>query len=141
MRSRFRDRAGQVEAEEHDVSKELFLGIMMLTLTLGILILNVSQPVWRVHHHDPAPQDVVVVFTSRGPGLSPDGQSVSRMLQPGEFEQVVGQLVSQPDRNLHLFLRGGSRERMVNEAAYADSLLSTAPDGSKVRPAVYVHMW
>jgi hypothetical protein len=30
---------------------------------------------------------------------------------------------------------------LVNDAAYADSLLSTAPTGAKVRPAVFVHMW
>ena len=28
------------EVEEHDISKELFLGIMMLMLCLGIMILN-----------------------------------------------------------------------------------------------------
>ena len=38
-------------------------------------------------------------------------------------------------------LRGGSRERMVKDAASADSLLSTAPTGKKVRPAVFVHLW
>ena len=140
MKGRFIQRA-VVEAEEHDVSKELFLGIMMLMLTLGILILNVSHPVWRVHHHDPNSGDAVVIYTSKGPGLSRDGQSASRMLRAGEFKQVVADMVSQPDRNLHLFLRGGSRERMVNDAAYADSLLSTANTGAKVRPAVFVHMW
>lgn len=140
MKPRFLQRA-TIEAEEHDVSKELFLGIMMLMLTLGILILNVSQPVWRVHHHEPDPQDVVIVYTSRGRGFSPDGQQVSRMLNPNEFQQVVDGLVARPDRNLHLYLRGGSRERMVNEAAFADSILSTAPTGAKVRPAVFVHMW
>ena len=129
------------ESVEHDVSKELFLGIMMLMLTLGIMILNMSQPVWRVHHHDPDLGDVVVVYTSEGPGFSPDGSSVNRMLKPGEFRRVVADLVAEPDRNLHLFLKGGSRERMVNDAAYADSLLSTAPTGGKVRPAVFVHMW
>ncbi len=61
------------EIEEHDVSKELFLGLMMLMLTLGIMILNVSQPVWRVHHHDPAEDDVVIVYTSKGLGVSADG--------------------------------------------------------------------
>ena len=140
MRGRFLHTAA-AEAEEHDVSKELFLGIMMLMLTLGILILNVSQPVWRVHHHEPNPNDVVIVYTSQGSGYSPDGQSVSRMLKPGEFPQVVAGMVVRPDRNLHLYLRGGSRERMVNEAAFADSMLSTAPSGAKVRPAVFVHMW
>lgn len=139
MRGRFLQRA--VEAEEHDVSKELFLGIMMLMLTLGIMILNVSQPVWRVHHHDPSPGDVVMVYTSGGPGFSQDGRSVERMLRTGEFLEVVDGMVAQPDRNLHLFLKGGSRERMVNDAAYADSLLSTAPTHGKVRPAVFVHMW
>jgi len=140
MSARFLKRA-VADAEEHDVSKELFLGIMMLMLTLGIMILNVSQPVWRVHHHDPEPDDVVLIYTSRGPGLSEDTRSVSRVLRAGEFGQIVNRLVATPDRNLHLFLKGGSRERMVNDAAYADSLLSTAPTGEKVRPAVFVHMW
>ena len=130
-----------VDAEEHDVSKELFLGIMMLMLTLGIMILNVAQPVWRVHHHVPDPEDVVVIYTSKGAGFSRDGNSVARLVQPGEFRSVVADLVAQPDRNLHLYLKGGSREHLVNDAAYADSLLSTAPTGAKVRPAVYVHMW
>jgi len=129
------------EVEEHDVSKELFLGIMMLMLTLGIMILNVSQPVWRVHHHDPETDDVVLVYTPEGRGVSADGKSVRRMLRPGEFQTILGGLVADPDRNLHLFLKGGNRERMVNDAAYADSLLSTAPSGEKVRPAVFVHMW
>lgn len=129
------------EVEEHDVSKELFLGIMMLMLTLGIMILNVSQPVWRVHHHDPEADDVVLVYTPDGQGISSDGKRVRRMLQPGEFETILSGLVADPDKNLHLFLKGGSRERMVNDAAYADSLLSTAPTGEKVRPAVFVHMW
>ena len=140
MRGQFLKRAF-VEAEEHDVSKELFLGIMMLMLCLGIMILNVSQPVWRVHHHDPNPGDVVVIYTPKGEGFSEDGRSVARMLQPGEFDRVVTDLVSRPDRNLHLFLKGGSRQRLVNNAAFADSLLSTAPTGGKVRPAVFVHMW
>ena len=52
------------ELEEHDISKELFLGIMMLMLSLGIMILNVTQPVWRVHRHDPQPGDRVVLYTS-----------------------------------------------------------------------------
>lgn len=129
------------EVEEHDVSKELFLGLMMLMLTLGIMILNVSQPVWRVHHHDPAADDVVIVYTSKGLGISADGKSVRRMLRPGEFQTILTELVADPDKNLHLFLKGGSRERMVNDASYADSLLSTAPTGEKVRPAVFVHMW
>jgi hypothetical protein len=129
------------ELEEHDVSKELFLGLMMLMLTLGIMILNVSQPVWRVHHHDPATDDVVIVYTSKGLGISADGKSVRRMLRPGEFQTILTGLVADPDKDLHLFLKGGSRERMVNDASYADSLLSTAPTGEKVRPAVFVHMW
>lgn len=140
MRGRFLQRA-IVEAEEHDVSKELFLGIMMLMLCLGIMILNVSQPVWRVHHHEPNPGDVIIVYTPRGLGFSQDGRSVERMLQSGEFQRTVTNLITQPDRNLHLFLKGGSREQMVNHAAFADSLLSTAPTGKKVRPAVFVHMW
>ncbi len=140
MRSRFMQRAA-TQAEEHDVSKELFLGIMMLMLTLGIMILNVAQPVWRVHHHDPRSEDLVLIYTAKGAGLSSDGKSVDRLLQTGEFERLTAGLIAQPDRNLHLFLRGGSRDFMVRHAAYADSLLSTAPTGKKVRPAVFVHMW
>ena len=129
------------EVEDHDVSKELFLGIMMLMLTLGIMILNVSQPVWRVHHHDPEADDVILMYMPDGKAVSADGKSVRRMLRPGEFQTILNGLVADPDRNLHLYLKGGSRERMVNDAAYADSLLSTAPSGEKVRPAVFVHMW
>ncbi len=140
MRSRFLQQAMQ-DGEEHDVSKELFLGIMMLMLTLGIMILNVAQPVWRVHHHDPNPNDLVVLYTPTGPGFSRDGHTVTRLLQQDEFHRITAELVTQPDRNLHLFLRGGNRERLVNDAAYADSLLSTSPTGAKVRPAVFVHMW
>lgn len=140
MRSRFLKRV-VAEVEEHDVSKELFLGIMMLMLTLGIMILNVSQPVWRVHHHDPNEGDAMLIYTPKGVGVSEDGKSVRRMLRQGEFFSIVNGLVTKPDRNLHLFLKGGSRERMVNDAAYADSLLSTSTTGEKVRPAVFVHMW
>lgn len=140
MRTRM-SRRTIVQAEEHDVSKELFLGIMMLMLCLGIMVLNVSQPVWRVHHHDPAPGDVVIIYTSQGEGFSEDGRSVKRMLRPGEFQKTVQEMVAQPDRNLHLFLKGGNREQIVNDAAYADSLLSTAPTGKKVRPSVFVHLW
>ncbi len=140
MRGRFLQRAA-TQAEEHDVSKELFLGIMMLMLTLGIMILNVVQPVWRVHHHDPRPEDLVLIYTARGPGLSGDGKSVDRLLRPGEFKRLTAGLIAHPERNLHLFLRGGSRDYMVSHAAYADSLLSTSPTGRKVRPAVFVHMW
>jgi len=84
---------------------------------------------------------VVIVYTPKGLGFSEDGRSVKKMLQTGEFRKTVDGLVVQPDRNLHLFLKGGSREQMVNDAAYADSLLSTAPTGQKVRPAVFVHLW
>lgn len=140
MRRRFLQRA-VAEAEEHDVSKELFLGIMMLMLCLGIMILNVSQPVWRVHHHDPEPGDVVILYTSKGLGFSEDGRSVKQMLGQGEFRQTVDGLVAKPEHNLHLFLKGGSRELMVNDAAYADSLLSVGTAGEKVRPAVFVHLW
>ena len=140
VRRRFLQRA-VTEAEAHDVSKELFLGIMMLMLCLGIMILNVSQPVWRVYHHDPEPGDVVILYTSRGLAFSEDGRSAKRSLGPGEFRKTVSDLVAEPDHNLHLFLKGGSRERMVNDAAYADSLLSAGTAGQKVRPAVYVHLW
>jgi len=140
MRGRLMRRVA-MDGEEHDVSKELFLGIMMLMLCLGIMILNVSQPVWRVHHHDPNPGDVVILYTSKGLGFSEDGRSVKRTLASGEFRETVSGLVAQPDRNMHLYLKGGSREQMINDAAYADSLLSTAPTGKKVRPAVFVHVW
>ena len=140
VKRRFLQRA-VAEAEAHDVSKELFLGIMMLMLCLGIMILNVSQPVWRVYHHNPEPGDVVVLYTSRGLAFSEDGRSATRSLAPGEFRKTVNDLIAEPDRNLHLFLKGGSRERMVNDAAYADSLLSVGTVGQKVRPAVYVHLW
>lgn len=140
VRRRFLQRAVG-EAEAHDVSKELFLGIMMLMLCLGIMILNVSQPVWRVYHHDPEPGDVVILYTSRGLAFSEDGRSATRSLGPGEFRKTVNDLVAEPNRHLHLFLKGGSRERMVNDAAYADSLLSAGTAGQKVRPAVYVHLW
>ena len=53
------------ESVEHDVSKEIFLGIMMLMLCLGILILNVATPVWRVHRHEPKAGDVVVLYGER----------------------------------------------------------------------------
>ena len=140
MRVRFQQRAVS-DFAEHDVSKELFLGIMMLMLCLGIMILNVSQPVWRVHHHDPDESDVVILYTPTGLGFSENGRSVKQMLKTGEFQRTVGELVARPDRNLHLFLKGGSREQMINDASYADSLLSTAPTGQKVRPAVFVHLW
>ncbi len=140
MRQRFLQRVA-ADTEAHDVSKELFLGIMMLMLCLGIMILNVSQPVWRVHHHDPKPGDVVILYTSKGLAFSEDGRSVARGLGPGEFRKTVHDLVAKPDRNLHLFLKGGSREQMVNDAAYADSLLSIGTTGQKVRPAVFVHLW
>ncbi|MCY3789666.1 MAG: hypothetical protein OXH63_12855, partial [Gemmatimonadetes bacterium] len=68
------------ELEEHDISKELFLGIMMLMLSLGIMILNVTQPVWRVHRHDPQPGDRVVLYTSAGVGLSRDGYTIDSPL-------------------------------------------------------------
>ena len=139
MRRRFLQRV-VAEAEAHDVSKELFLGIMMLMLCLGIMILNVSQPVWRVYHHDPEP-GYVILYTSKGLAFSEDGRSAKRSLGPGEFRKTVNDLVAEPDRNLHLFLKGGSRERMVNDAAYADSLLSVGTAGQKVRPAVFVHLW
>ena len=140
MRQRFFQRATS-DAEAHDVSKELFLGIMMLMLCLGIMILNVSQPVWRVHHHDPKPGDVVILYTPQGLAFSEDGRSAKRELAPGEFRKTVAGLVAKPDQNLHLFLKGGSREQMVNDAAYADWLLSTGTTGQKVRPAVFVHLW
>lgn len=138
--SRFLQRLAE-EPEEHDVSKELFLGIMMLMLCLGILLLNVAQPVWRVHRHDPVPGDAVVVYSKSGPGLSRDGYTVVRPLDEAGYQALVRTLVSTPDRDLHLFLRGGSRQELVRHAALADSLLSTDTLGRKVRPAVFVHTW
>ena len=129
------------ESVEHDVSKELFLGIMMLMLCLGIMILNVAKPVWRAHQHEPESGDVVMVYNEAGFGLSRDGVSVVRLLTEWDFRRKVGALVSEPDTDLHLFMRGGNGERLVRHAAYADSLLSTDQSGRKVRTAVYVHAW
>ena len=127
--------------EDHDVSKELFLGIMMLMLCLGIMILNVAQPVWRAHQHDPVEGDVVILYTEWQMGLSQDGHSIKRSLTEHGFKAEVAKLISRPQTDLHLFLKGGSRERLVRHAAYADSLLSMDQSGNKVRTAVYVHTW
>ena len=129
------------ELEEHDISKELFLGIMMLMLSLGILILNATQPVWRVHRHDPQPGDRVVLYTSASVGLSSDGYTIDTPLSEWEFRRMVRRLAADPEANLHLFLKGGSRERLAKHATFADSLLSTNQAGEKVRSAVYVHAW
>lgn len=129
------------ELEEHDISKELFLGIMMLMLSLGILILNATQPVWRVHRHDPQPGDRVVLYTSASVGLSSDGYTIDTPLSEWEFRRMVRRLAAEPEVNLHLFLKGGSRERLAKHATFADSLLSTNQAGEKVRSAVYVHAW
>lgn len=134
-------RRARQDDEEHDVSKELFLGIMMLMLCLGIMVLNVASPVWRVHRHDPEPGDVVVVYTERGYGLSVDGIAIERLLTEAGFRSRIAALVSEPETELHLVLKGGSRERLVRHAAMADSLLSTDSHGRKVRAAVYVHGW
>ena len=138
--SRFTKRLEE-EGDEHDVSKELFLGIMMLMLCLGILILNVAQPVWRVHQHDPEKGDVVVVYTGQEMGLSEDSYTIIKPLSEWDFKREVRKLVSYPEVDLHLFLRGGSREQLVRNAAFADSLLSTDQYGNKVRTAVYMHGW
>ena len=129
------------EAEEHDVSKELFLGIMMLMLCLGIMILNVASPVWRVHQNDPEPGDVVVVYGEHGFGLSVDGIAIDRPLSEWGFRGRLATLISEPETDLHLILKGGSREMVVRHAALADSLLSTDGAGNKVRTAVYMHGW
>ena len=129
------------ELEEHDISKELFLGIMMLMLCLGIMILNVTQPVWRVHRHDPEPGDMVVLYTSQSMGLSRDGLTIASPLSELEFRSIVRRMVAEPETNLHLFLKGGGRERLVKHASFADSLLSTDQAGEKVRSAVYLHTW
>lgn len=126
---------------EHDISKELFLGIMMLMLCLGIMILNVSKPVWRVHKQDPKTGDVVVVYAENEFGLSSDGTRILRPMSESDFRRQVASLVSDPETDLHLFRRSGSREKIVRHAAYADSLLSTDQSGNKVRTAVFVHGW
>ena len=130
-----------VDSVEHDISKELFLGIMMLMLCLGIMILNVSKPVWRVHKNDPKTGDVVVVYDDAAFGLSTNGNTIVRRLSEWDFKRQVKSLISDPKADLHLFLRGGSRERVIRHAAYADSLLSTDQTGAKVRTAVFVHGW
>ena len=140
MRGQFLQNA-LIEAEEHDVSKELFLGIMMLMLCLGILILNVASPVWRVHQHDPEEGDVVVLYTDHGFGLSKDGIAIDRELNEWSFRRRLAELVSEPETDLHLINKGGSRETVVRHAALADSLLSTDETGNKVRTAVYMHGW
>ena len=129
------------ELDEHDISKELFLGIMMLMLSLGIMILSVTQPVWRVHRHDPEPGDMVVLYTSESMGLSRDGHTIASPLSEFEFRRMVRRMVAEPETNLHLFLKGGGRERLVKHASFADSLLSTDQAGEKVRSAVYLHTW
>jgi hypothetical protein len=137
--SRFLRRPDE-EAEEHDISKELFLGIMMLMLCLGIMILNVTHPVWRIHRHDPEKGDLVVLYTHKGMGLSEDGYTISRPLSEWDFRRSVRDLVREPKTDLHLYLRGGSRENVFKHAMFADSLLSTDQAGNKVRTAVYVHI-
>ena len=129
------------EVEEHDISKELFLGIMMLMLCLGIMILNATQPVWRVHRHDPKPNDIVLLYTREGVGFSEDGYTVEQPLSERGFVRLVDGLVRDPETDLHLFLKGGSRDLLVRHASYADSLLSTDQADQKVRTAVYVHTW
>ncbi len=129
------------EADGHDVSKELFLGLMMLMLCLGIMILNVASPVWRVHQHDPEEGDVVVLYTSMGIGQSLDGERIYRRMGEMDFHRMVQNMVTKPNADLHLFLKGGSNEQLLRHAAYADSLLSTDRQGKKVRTGVYVHGW
>ena len=97
------------EVEEHDISKELFLGIMMLMLCLGIMILNATQPVWRVHRHDPKPNDIVLLYTREGVGFSEDGYTVEQPLSERGFVRLVEGLVRDPETDLHLFLKGESR--------------------------------
>jgi hypothetical protein len=129
------------ESVEHDVSKEIFLGIMMLMLCLGILILNAATPVWRVHQHEPEAGDVVILYGEREFGLSRDGVTVTRRLTEWDFRRKIASLEAEPEVDVHLFLKGGSKDRLLRHAAYADSLLSTDLTGNKVRTAVYVHGW
>lgn len=138
--SRFLHRAAQ-EEEEHDISKELFLGIMMLMLCLGIMILNVAQPVWRVHQHDPQEGDVVIVYAQGRWGISSDGYTIVERLTEFGFKKKMRELVHEPETDVHLFNRGGSKEMIVRHAAHADSLLSTDQANQKVRTAVYMHSW
>ena len=85
------------ESVEHDVSKEIFLGIMMLMLCLGILILNVATPVWRVHRHEPKAGDVVILYGEREFGLSRDNATVTRRLTEWDFRRKVLSLVGDPE--------------------------------------------
>jgi hypothetical protein len=94
-----------------------------------------------VHQHDPSEGDVVVVYNEHGYGLSIDGIVVDRPLNERSFRIRLGRLVSEPDTELHLINKGGSRETVVRHAALADSLLSTDASGVKVRTAVYMHGW
>ena len=139
--SRYLGRVQDNDEVEHDVSKELFVGIMMLMLTLGIMILNVASPVWRVYQHEPEAGDVVLVYAERRFGLSTDARTVAKSMSEWDFRRTIESLLGEPDRDLHLFLRGGSREHLVRHAAFADSLLSSDRQGAKVRPAVFVHGW
>jgi hypothetical protein len=84
---------------------------------------------------------VVVVYGDREFGLSSDGTKILRGMSESDFRRQVASLISEPETDLHLFRRGGSRERIVRHAAYADSLLSTDQSGRKVRTAVFVHGW
>ena len=131
----------EADLEEHDISKELFLGIMMLMLCLGIMILNVAQPVWRVHQHEPKDGDVIIVYSQAGWGISRDGYTIVDKLTDWKFQGRMRELVHEPQVNVHLFNRGGNREMIVRHAAYADSLLSRDQTNQKVRTAVYMHSW
>ena len=140
--NRFLRRAeAEEDREDHDVSKELFLGIMMLMLCLGIMILNVAQPVWRVHQHNPQKGDLVIVYRAGEWGVSRDGHRIAEPLTEHSFADAVWGMVREPDSNLHLFDRGGSRALLVRHAVFADSLLSTNQANEKVRTAVYTHLW
>ena len=57
------------------------------------------------------------------------------------FSNLTKALIGDPETDLHLFLKGGSRDLLVRHASYADSLLSTDQADQKVRTAVYVHTW
>jgi hypothetical protein len=94
-----------------------------------------------VHQHDPSEGDVVVVYTEHGYGLSIDGIVVDRRLNEWSLRTRLMRLVSEPETELHLINKGGSRETVVRHAALADSLLSTDATGAKVRTAVYMHGW
>ena len=70
-----------------------------------------------------------------------DGITIDRELNEWSLRRSLAALVSEPETELHLINKGGSRETVVRHAALADSLLSMDEKGHKVRTAVYMHGW